>query len=212
MRSRSIGILTGFLLVLLSCNTSHAGLVNLCEYSTDETPAELLDASIEFTVIGDTLTIELTNLTDGPDGGVDTGYDITALYFNATSNILDLTLESPDNGWTLYPFGNITKAGGLGQFDYVIMGGISNNPVIVEGESSETFVMSISHDGSGATATDFYSELSIMPPGDNPMLVAAKFQRGPNDDSAYGGTHTPEPAMITLLGLGSMFVFVKRKK
>jgi hypothetical protein len=209
---RGIGILVGVLILALSFNTVHAGLITLCNFSTDETPAEDLDTTMEFTLTGNMLTIVVTNLTDGSDNGVDTGYDITAFYFNATDNILDLKLEDPDAGWVLYSWSNITKAGGCGQFDYAIIGGISNNPIIVEGETSQTFTLSITHGGSVVSESDFYTEMSRSPPGDNPMLVAAKFQRGINDDSAYGGTNTPEPTMISLFGLGSIFVFVKRKR
>ncbi|MHC4265393.1 MAG: PEP-CTERM sorting domain-containing protein [Planctomycetota bacterium] len=209
---KSVGILAGILVAVLSFNTVHAGLVTLCDCTTDETPAEALDATVDFSLTGNTLTIVVTNLTDGPDSGKDTGYDITRVYFNATDNILGLTLEEPDFGWVLYPWSNKTKAGGLGQFDYALRGKIGNNPIIVEGESSQTFTLSITHDGSGASESDFYSEFSSRPPGNNPTIIAAKFQRGPNDDSAFGGTHTPEPATMALLGLGSMFVFVKRKK
>ncbi|MHC4131816.1 MAG: PEP-CTERM sorting domain-containing protein [Planctomycetota bacterium] len=209
---KSLGILAGLLIALLSFNSVHGGMVTLCDYTTDETPAEDLDATVEFSLSGSSLTIVVTNLTDGPDSGTDTGYDITALYFNATDNILGLTLEDPDFGWILYPWDNITKAGGLGQFDYVLRGKIGNNPIIVEGESSQTFTLSVTHDGSGASESNFYSEMSSRPPGNNPMLIAAKFQRGPNDDSAFGGTHAPEPATVAILGLGSMIVFMKRKK
>jgi hypothetical protein len=208
---KSIGVLAAVLIAVLSFNV-HAGLVTLCDYTTDSTPAEDLDATVEFSLTGSNLTIVVTNSTDGPDSGMDNGYDITRVYFNATDNILGLTLEEPDFGWVLYSLGNKTKAGGLGQFDYALRGKIGSSPIIVEGESSKTFNLSVTHDGSGISASDFYSELSSRPPGNNPMLVAAKFQRGPNDDSAFGGTDTPEPATITILGIGSMFLLMKRKK
>ncbi|MHC4186906.1 MAG: PEP-CTERM sorting domain-containing protein [Planctomycetota bacterium] len=209
---KSKGILAGVLIALLSFSTVHAALVSLSDCTTDETPASDLNAMVEFSLTGSTLSIVLTNLTDGPDSGIDTGYDITALYFNATDNIFGLTLEEPDFGWVLYSWDNITKAGGLGQFDYVLKGKIGSNPIIVEGESSRTFTLSVTHDGSGASESDFYSEFSSRPPGNDPTIIAAKFQRGPNDDSAFGGTHTPEPATITILGLGSMIMFIKRKR
>lgn len=205
-------ILSGLLVTVLSFHAVHAGVITLSGYSTDETPAEILDATVGFSLTGDTLTIVVTNLTDGPDGGSDDGFDITEIFFNAADNILDLTWSGPDEGWVLHSFGNSTKAGGLGQFDYAVIGGIGSSPVIVEGESSHTFSFSVTHDGSGAIESDFYSELSSVSPGENPMLVAAKFQRGPGDDSAYGGTNTPEPATLAILGLGSMFLLFKRKK
>jgi hypothetical protein len=206
-----IGILSGILIAVLSFN-AHAGLVTLCDYTTDSTPAGDLDTTVEFSLSGSTLTIMVSNLTDGPDSGKDNGYDITRVYFNATDNILGLALEEPDFGWILFSGGNKTKAGGLGKFDFLLKGKIGRNPVIVEGESSRTFTLSVTHDGSGASESNFYSELSTRPPGNNPSIVAVKFQRGPNDDSAFGGTDTPEPATIAILGIGSMFLFMKRKK
>ncbi|MHC4843294.1 MAG: PEP-CTERM sorting domain-containing protein [Planctomycetota bacterium] len=210
-KAKIIGILSGILIAVLSFN-AHAGLVTLCDYTTDSTPAEVLDATVEFRLSGSTLTIVVTNQTDGPDSGKDKGYDITRVYFNATDNIIGLALEEPDFGWLLYSGGNKTKAGGLGQFDYALRGKIGRNPVIVEGESSRTFTLSVTHDGSGASESNFYSELSSRPPGNHPSIVAAKFQRGPNDDSAFGGIDTPEPATIAILGIGSTLLFMKRKR
>ena len=50
--------------------------------------------------------------------------------------------------------------------------------------------------------TDFTTDLSQIPPGENPALAAAKFMSGPNGDSAFGA-HVPEPhtGLLALIGL-----------
>ena len=61
----------------------------LSQFSSDETPAEVLDATLEISVAGDQLTLTLTNDTTAPDE-----YDITEIFFNGASNVTGLTLDS----------------------------------------------------------------------------------------------------------------------
>jgi hypothetical protein len=185
--------------------SAQAGVVTLSKFSSDSTPAEDLDAIIEFSVTDSTLTIEVSNLTDGPDDGEDTGFNINSIYFNATNNVTALMLTSP-TGWTLYTSSNDTRADGFGQFDYALIDGVGNDPDQIEGETSKSFALTV--DGSGFSASDFHTELSSAPPGEE-MLVAAKFVSGPDDDSAFGAV--PEPTMVALLGLGTLGLLRKRK-
>ena len=190
--------------------SAQADIITLSDFGSDSTPAECLDATVEFSVVESTLTIVVSNLTDGPDGGQDTGFDIMSIYFNATENVADLMLTSPASGWALYPWSNYTKANGFGQFDFALIGSVGSEPAHVDGESSETFTLTVT--GTGVSASDFYTDLSVIPPGKMPMLVAAKFVNGPGDDSAFGATEVPEPVTVALLGLGGLVLICGRRK
>ena len=155
-------------------------------------------------VTGTTLTIEISNLTDGPDGGLDTGFDIRELYFNVTSNVTGLSLDTGPTGWALYSSPLETEFSPFGNFDFALKDGQGNE---IEGETSGTLTLSVT--GTGISASDFYTELSTIPPGNSPMLVAAKFVHGPEDASAFGAV--PEPATVCLLGLGTLVSLRKRR-
>ncbi|MFC1676002.1 PEP-CTERM sorting domain-containing protein [Planctomycetota bacterium] len=191
--------------------SAQAAIITLSEFSSDSTPADVLDAAVEFSIVDSQLTIVISNLTDGLDGGEDNGFDIMSLFFNVTDNVTGLTLTTPSTGWKLCSFSNITKAGGFGQFDYALIDVLGSSSNHIDGESSKTFTLSLTHDGSGVSDLDFYTDLSSIPPGDNAMYLAAKFVRGPDDDSAFGGNNAPEPATIALLGFGSL-ALIRRKR
>ncbi len=187
---------------------AQADVITLSGFSSDGTSPGDLDAIIEFSVAETILSIEVWNLTDGPDSGEDTGYDIMSIYFNATENVSGLTLTDPTSVWILYPLSNHTKAGGFGQFDFALIDGMGNDPHQIDGEAFEIFTLTV--EGMGVSASDFHSDLSVCPPGNSPMLVAAKFVNGPGDDSAFGAV--PEPATVSLLGLGSLSLLRRRRK
>ena len=87
-----------FVLLILACFCfftvqANANPLFLSSASSDETAAEWLDAQLEFTVSGTDnayrLTLSVRNLTGGdttPDGDF-TDFNISEIYFNATSNI-----------------------------------------------------------------------------------------------------------------------------
>lgn len=197
----------GLTILWIGASTVRAGMVTLSAYSSDSTLPEDLSATVDFSVVDTTLTILVTNLTDGPGDTLDTGFDIMALYFNATENITGLALTGPAAGWTLYSASKETKVGRFGQFDYALISGVGNDPSQIDGESWREFTLTV--DGSGAAALDFHSDLSTIPTGNTPVVLAAKFVNGPGDDSAFGAV--PEPATIAILALGAL-VFITRKK
>ena len=199
--------------VLCCCLCSaQATIIPLSEFSSDSTPADILDAAVEFSIVDSELTVVLSNLTDGPDDGEDNGFDIMSLFFNVTDNIMDLTLTNPPTGWTLYSNSKRTKAGGFGKFDYALIDSRGSDSNHVDGESSETFTLTLTNDGSEASPLDFCTDLSSIPPGNNAMLLAAKFVRGPDDDSAFGGNNAPEPATIVLFGLSALTLWTRRRQ
>ncbi len=201
--SKTTFVAAAVLLVGLFGRPAEAGTVlTLSDLSSDETSAEELDATLLFAVYGDELTLTVTN--DTPEVG---GFDIDALYFNATSNITGLQFVPPVSGWTLFP--NET-ADGFGTFDFAIISDPGNDPGEIAPGGSLSFVFEVI--GSGPfVETDFTAEFSEVPPGENPALAAAKFVNGTSDDSAFGAV-IPEPgtALLTLIGVGTLG-WIKRR-
>jgi hypothetical protein len=188
----------------LLTGVAYADSVSLSCFSSDETDPSALSALLDFSVSGSTLTVEVFNLTDGPDGGSDDGFDIAAWYFNASSDVTGLTLTAPPSGWVV---NTNMAADGFGIFDFEVIDGVGSDPDQIDGEDSIVFTFSISGTGPFSTA-DFFVELSSIPPGDLPMTHAAKFQNGPGDDSAFGAC--PEPSAAALLALASLLGLRRR--
>lgn len=180
-----------------------AGLIVLSEFSSDETPADLLDATLEFSVSGSMLTLTVTNLTDTNDPPAE--YDLSLVAFNATSPVENLTLLSGLSGWSLRFLqdpgqGDGHGVGGFGRFDAILERGTGQDPVIAPGEAA---VFTFEIDGT-ASQDSFTSELSRIPPGDAPMLVAAKFISGPDGDSAFGAVPEPGSALLVVAGAAAL--------
>ena len=180
---------------------SSAGILTLRTMSSDETPADVLDASIHFGVDVPTLTltIRVDNLTTNPDA-----YYIPQIYFNAVTRLSPFA--SLPTGWNLT---STESADGFGTFDYLVRttnnnsdGGIQN------GGPLTSFTLTIAGT-SPWSQSDFDDEWSVPPPPERLALVAMKFVRGPGDDSAFGAI--PEPATVALLGLGSLALLRRRK-
>ncbi len=177
-------------------SAASAGIIVLSTDSSDETPASVLDATLDFVVSGSTLTLTVTNNTVAPSA-----YFMNEIYFNAGPSVTGLTLMTPAEGWTL---NTSIAADGFGVFDFGLIDGVGASPHQIDPGASLEFTFTIA---GSAVMSDFTTFLSTIPPGDTPMLAAAKFVRGPGDDSAFGGT-VPGPGAGLLLGcavgLGAM--------
>lgn len=85
------------------------------------------------------------------------------------------------------------------------------NKEIGPGESEQ---FEFAFTGVGVTDLDFVGDLSEFDGGGNTQtLAAAKFVRGPGDESAFGATvlPVPEPSVATLLGLGVAVLTLLRR-
>jgi hypothetical protein len=161
-------------------------MIMLSTASSDETPAVLLNMTLDFAVSGNTLTITATNDTMNPSQ-----FKINELFFNGPEGVTLAMDNKP--GWTLATnvVGNI-----FGTFDFALLDGQGNNPHQLFPGEVEVFTFTIL---SGApTDADFVTYFSTLPPGSLSAIAAAKFVGGPNDDSAYGA-YIPAPGAAGLL-------------
>jgi uncharacterized protein (TIGR03382 family) len=185
---RAFGGLVG---VALSAGVAHGSIiVNLSTHSSDSTPASVLLATLEFTVSGSNLTLQVTNNTAAPNG-----YDINQIFFSAGPALTALLLTAPPVGWNLQ---TAQMADGFGVFDFALIDGVGNDPAAIPPGSAVTFQMTMT---GTTTEAELASEMST-----NGFIAAAKFITGPGDDSAFGATNVPTPgaAALALVGLGAL--------
>jgi hypothetical protein len=176
--------------IVLPATAARGAMISLSEMSSNTTPASELDATLEFDVLGSVLTLTVTN---------DSVFTINQLYFNAPDTITALDLD-PIEGWALR---ENRRADGFGRFDFALLDGGGSDPTAIDPGESIMFTLSIT--GTGPfSGFDFTSELSTIPPGSRPSIVAAKFVSGPGS-GGFGATATavvPAPATATILALG----------
>ena len=169
--------------------------LKLSTHSSDETAATALDATFEFSVAGTTLTLTVTNDTVAPSE-----FDINELYFNGPDGVT-LTPDPLPSGWTFDDSGPMVN--GFGDFDFgLVESDLPPDDSIAPGASlSFSFTMSGPFD-----VKDFTSAGST-----NGYLIAAKFVRGPDDDSAFGAT-IPAPGVLALMGMAGLLVARPRRR
>ncbi|MEE9607670.1 MAG: PEP-CTERM sorting domain-containing protein, partial [Myxococcota bacterium] len=193
------------LLALLVPVSAGATLIQLSEMSSDETSASDLSALVDIAVSGTELTIVLENQSQ---------YAITDFYFNASGSVSVLSLSSIEiasidqtAAWSAEV--NLTATGfgadGFGAYDVHVFNTDNLSATTqIEIAQTGTFKFTVN---SGLDMLDFV-ELSTIPPGEFQKLFSAKFQAGPGDDSAFGGSASvvPEPTAPLLFGVGCLVV------
>lgn len=195
-------------LAFLAASSGSAATITLSDVSSDATPASVLDATLDISVLGgNTLQIIATNTTSAPNL-----FNINEVYWNASLSVSGLTLTSAThsvNGNVLaawVPVEAGSAADGFGAFSFAVTDGVgAKNPNVIQPGNSVTFVLAIS--GACALAlncadTDFVVQNAMG------YIAAAKFVNGPddpespgNEDSAFGAA-VPEPSTALLLAFG----------
>ena len=198
-------------LLLLRSPPAQATMLTLSDVSSNGTPYEWLDAQLDFSVIGDTLTLTVNNTT-GVDPG-DEEYDISEIFLNFGGNVEGLQwLGGAPVGWTLDINPDNIHVDSFGYFDVGIMDGYSSPRKAITPGKSETFEFTVSATGP-FSVDDFTTYMSLANGGDTLGLAAAKFDQGgpTGDDWAYGMV-IPEPATIGLLGLGGLLLLRRSRR
>jgi hypothetical protein len=197
-------------------SSASATTVTLSTVSSDGTPASQLDASLDFSVAGNDLTLTVTNT--GSDG-----FNLNQVYFNGSGLVTSLSLTSATHNvagvitaaWSPVEVGS--SADGFGTFNFALTDGVGEtNPNVLNDGESIVFVLAIT--GAGG-----YADADFIVANGSGYLAAAKFTNGPPDpecatavfpteqcpegiateDSAFGTTtDVPEPATGLLLALG----------
>ena len=197
-------LLVFILITFFTIGASQAAIVTLSDFSSDETPAEYLDAAFEFLVNGSVLTLNVTNTTSEQNA-----YSINEIYFNAKDNIDGLALNPAIEGWELI---EDQKADGFGKFGFEVADGVGNDKHMIDQGEMLTFTFDITGTG---PFTDFdFITLSTIPPGHIQAIAAAKFVGGPEGDGAYGSAiaAVPIPGALWLLGSGLVSIVGLRRK
>lgn len=204
--SREYGIRISAICLALGVVTGSVGAaeIELSLFSSDETPAEWLGALLDFTVSGNELTLTVSNNTDDPPAA----FEMSEIGFNATDEVTGLSLATGLDDWTLLfdqSPGAAHKMDGFGRFDARLLWGGNQTPTILPGEQA---VFTFDIEGAGFSDLSFVTDFSTPDPLS--MIVAGKFIRGPDDDSAFGAT--PEPGALILLACGSMAAMRRRRR
>ena len=192
---------------LLVATEAGASQIVLSDASSEAAiAADLLDATLDFDVSGEnTLTLTVTNDSSG--------YDLMAIFFNASSAVSGLSLADGPRKWKLVPFSESGAGFGTFEFAVAVQKGKERKDHFDAGDTA-VFVFGIAASGI-IDALDFTGELSATESGGVAKTAAAKFS-GPSGSvvGATGGLHTPEPSTALLLGLGIglLAIGVDRKK
>jgi hypothetical protein len=205
--SSLVFIATSVAVLLLSgTGVAQASTIVCCDASSDSTPAGDLNATLDFVVVGTTLTLTVTNDTAGLGD-----FNINDIYFNTTVDVTSLTLTSATHSilgdvfvhWD--PVMTNEMKDGFGIFDYSIQDGIGEtDPWLVTPGDSIVYELTI-----GGTGPFDMSDFGVAN-GDG-YTLGAKFVNGPGDDSAFGA-NVPEPSTALLVGLGSVMLAGLRRR
>lgn len=187
----------------------NAATIQLSQFSSDPTPADVLDATLEFEVVGDTLALTVTNLTADPSA-----YNMSRIFFNGSEAVTGLVLVSalhsdPTAGpglngdvtalWTLEEDVGIPPFG-VFDFGLTAAGTVSTATELIGPGENIVFTFTIL--GVGPFSDEDFVDLSENDDPELRMLAAAKFRHGPNFDHAFGASSirdVPEAAGLAVV-------------
>lgn len=176
--------------------------------STPYTEPQHLDATLDFEVVDNELTLIVTNTTNvNPDP--DYQFDIAEVYFNYNDTISSLWwADGATSGWALQDSPYHVDL--FGYFDVRLYLSAPPKDKWIKPGDSETFVLNF---GGSGSAEDFTTYLSAPNGSDTLGYAAAQFVHGGPDDNilAYGMV-VPEPATLALLGLGSLLLLGRKRR
>ncbi|MHC4716580.1 MAG: hypothetical protein ACYS5V_06400 [Planctomycetota bacterium] len=206
MAGRTIALVAGVVLGIAPAASASIMTLDLSTHSSDMTPAEDLNATVDFSVAGMTLTISITN-----DTQMTGEFNINEFYWNGPDGMV-LTPDTVPDFWDFYVpnGGNPTQADGFGTFDFAVKDGIGEtDPSLIQPGETLAFSFTMSF---AAGVKDFTTACSVPDSGDFcAALIAAKFVNGPGDDSAYGAT-VPTPGVLALMAMAGVVAARPRRR
>lgn len=163
------------------------------------------DAMVDYSYSAGVLTMIIYNDTVSPFA-----WTLSQLHFNVSNDVTGLSILN-DGPLTNTSLSTGTLGGGMGTFDYGFDLGQGNNGVLAGGNATVTFSVT----GSNLDTSDFFNGLSVAPGGGNGYFRSTiHFTRGPQDDSTWVTPDEdfiiPEPATLSLLGMGLAGLVVRR--
>jgi hypothetical protein len=175
--------------------------LHLSTHSSDETDFGVLDATFEFSVLGTTLTLTVTNDTVGPND-----FNMNELYFNAVDGV-GLTVDTLPSMWSFDADPGGILVDGFGDFDFALSNGMGEtDPSQIQPGETVFFTFTIS---GGGDAKDF---TTLPAANEDLFIIAGKFVNGPGDDSAFGGTKIPTPGVLALIGVAGFIAARPRRR
>lgn len=204
--------------ILCLSGAAQGALLTLSTHASDgfdPPPAEQLDATLDLSVAGSTLTLTVTNLT--PENVSDPEFKMNEIFFNTSGDVTGLTLTdvigSPAGHWDFTVSQDGIQVNGFGLYDVSLINGRGDVPSVINPGEVVTFVMDIT--GTGPFSDADFIQLSTQIDGHVESYGAAKFYAGtgvPPDASAYGATNIPEPATVILLGVGGGLMLLRYRR
>jgi hypothetical protein len=204
MSGRHIALTAAAALGLAPAASASIMTLFLSTHSSDETAADMLDATVDFSVVGLTLTIDITNDTLAPDE-----FNINNFWFNGPDGV-GLTAGSLPGGWSFHGAPDTFQAAGFGKFDFYLRNSVGEtDPSVINPGETVSFVFTLS---APVDVKDFTTAFSAEDPmGAMPAIIAAKFVNGPGDDSAFGAT-VPTPGVLALMGVAAVVASRPRRR
>lgn len=205
------------LVVVVCCSqVAYSTVLTLSTHASDgisPPPAEQLDATFDFSVLDNTLTLTVTNLT--PENPLsDPALKINEIYFNTDDNIQALVLNdvigANEKQWDLTFITDGIHVNGFGLFDVSIIDGQGDLPHVIDSGETVQFVLGIT--GTGPFSDNNFIQLSTQIDSHVISYAAGKFYNGLPETSAYGATNVPEPASVCLLCLGALALLRKHRQ
>jgi hypothetical protein len=203
--------------VCLVATGAAATTVTLSNASSDAATlaAADMDATLTFSVVGSTMTLEVSNQSASP-------IRMSQIYFNASDDVTNITLTAApghsSTGDPLWALSSSAASTGFGTFDYSvdsIVAGTGKNRESGEIAAGGSAIFTFAVSGMNIDASDFGTSLSAAAGGESAAYAAARFHPNGGNNSVTGAAvaHTPEPSTVLMMALGlGMLTRVSRRR